>query len=198
MSKLPADVRLRAATAGWTAWVENSSDEELAWRAVADAVAEVVKPEHQREMLKQLGELAAALIEVIFERDALKARVAELEAENERLREERDGIVRARASEHKEMHRAGEDIRRLVTENEALRARIAEMEEHERERLAQAQIHYSDAWSSYDRILRRMGNAVNVPLPGDLRYYEYEQRVVEKAVALADEVAASKDAKNDP
>jgi hypothetical protein len=42
VSKLPADVRLRAATAGWTAWVENSSDEELAWRAVADAVAEVL------------------------------------------------------------------------------------------------------------------------------------------------------------
>jgi hypothetical protein len=69
-----------------------------------------------------------------------------------------------------------------------LESQVAELEEHERERLAQAQIHYSDAWSSYDRILKRMGNAVNVPLPSDLRYYEYEQRVVEKAVASMDRV----------
>jgi hypothetical protein len=104
------------------------------------------------------------------------------------LREERDGIVRARASEHKEMHRAGENIRDLVTQSLQLKARIAELEEHERERLAQAQVHYSDAWHAYDRILKRMGRSVNVPLPGDLRYYEYEQRVVEKAVASVDRV----------
>jgi hypothetical protein len=150
------------------------------------------------------------------------------------LREERDGIVRARASEHKEMHRAGENIRRLVTqslqlkdrvadlstmlramarrsskyrrlvetpavvrelqlrqtnsERDQLKARIAELEEHERERLAQTQVHYSDAWHAYDRILKRMGRSVNVPLPGDLRYYEYEQQVVEKAVASVDRV----------
>lgn len=104
------------------------------------------------------------------------------------LREERDGIVRARASEHKEMHRAGENIRDLVTQSLQLKARIAELEEHERERLAQAQVHYSDAWHAYDRILKRMGRSVNVPLPGDLRYYEYEQQVVEKAVASVDRV----------
>lgn len=49
----------------------------------------------------------------------------------EELREERDGLIRVRALEHKEMHRAGGDIRRLVTESVQLKARIAELEDRE-------------------------------------------------------------------
>lgn len=65
-----------------------------------------------------------------------------------------------------------------------LERHVAELEEYERERIANAQHQYTEAWNAYQRLLKRMGTAAGVELPPDLRYYKYENQIIAKITDL--------------
>lgn len=72
----------------------------------------------------------------------------------------------------------------IEAERDVLRARVVKLERHERERLANAQLQYSEAWAAYTRLLKRMGTAAGIDLPGDLHYHKYETLIVATVVEL--------------
>lgn len=65
-----------------------------------------------------------------------------------------------------------------------LERHVAELEEHERERLANAQTQYTQAWDAWRTLLKRIGAAAGVELPDDLRYNKYEKQILAKIADL--------------
>lgn len=65
-----------------------------------------------------------------------------------------------------------------------LERQVAELEQHERERLANAQTQYTQAWNAWVTLLKRIGAAAGVELPPDLRYNKYENQIIAKITDL--------------
>jgi BMFP domain-containing protein YqiC len=126
--KLPPDVRHRAAQRAQSTWLTRPSD---GWRAVVDAVAEVLAVPFQ-EAVRRNALNAATVVDVMAERDALKVRVAELEAQNKQPQHEFTcpacgAVTRARMADAENeplMERVGNRLVQTRKERDVLLARV--------------------------------------------------------------------------